>query len=284
VELLPVLFVLLMVFGMIAIGTKLAKGHSLGSRYYRSLADLGSDLERRCGLEVVARRDDWLARLDDLALSGKLATGRPARVEFETVPRGKERVIYTRFRVAAPGSPWLSIRREGFFDKLGKWIGVSRDLDVGDRAFDDRFLIQTSSDEKALVAFARGLKDAVRRAFEKHGIESLVAREGWLIASVRTSSLEPENYPILLDVLDRAAQSFERQSIPVRVLQRERRALVAEGKTRCAYCHDGITGDEPDLVACPRCQTVLHDGCWSENRHCPVLGCAETTPERPGVT
>jgi hypothetical protein len=259
-------------------------GTRLGSRRYGSPREAGLDLERLCGLEAAIPEDSWFQSLEAVTLSGEMPSGRWATVDFQIVPHGKTRITYTRFRVAAPKAPWLSIRREGLLDKVGKWIGGTRDLEVGDRDFDDRFLIQTKSDDKALVAFARGLKGAVLRAFEVHSIDSLVADDGWLLATVRTSTINPADYPRLLDVLDRAAQSFERVSIRVRVLDLERRAFVAEGRTRCAYCHGGITGDEPDLVACPRCHTVLHDGCWSENRHCPVLGCAETTPERPRVT
>ena len=72
--------------------------------------------------------------------------------------------------------------------------------------------------------------------------------------------------------------------ILVQVLGGERRALRGKGgKARCGYCHDDVTGAEPDLVACDRCSTVLHEGCWTELGRCPVMGCAGRSPERRRV-
>jgi len=61
-----------------------------------------------------------------------------------------------------------------------------------------------------------------------------------------------------------------------------REALVAHahGATRCSYCHEVVTGSEPDLIACGKCSTVLHEGCWGELGRCPVMGCGGAVPER----
>ncbi|MEZ0229225.1 MAG: RING finger protein [Planctomycetota bacterium] len=67
----------------------------------------------------------------------------------------------------------------------------------------------------------------------------------------------------------------------MKVLGGERLALAgSEGKARCAYCHEDVTGAEPDLVACEHCHTVLHADCYDELGRCPILGCTGTKPER----
>jgi hypothetical protein len=96
--------------------------------------------------------------------------------------------------------------------------------------------------------------------------------------------LDFADYRSIFEGLDQVARTFDRKSIPVRVLGGERFALVdAGGATRCPYCHAAISGDEETLVACESCRTVLHEGCWSEHGHCPILGCPGTAPERRRV-
>ncbi|MBI3724340.1 hypothetical protein HY251_10370, partial [bacterium] len=73
----------------------------------------------------------------------------------------------------------------------------------------------------------------------------------------------------------------DRVSLAVHVLGGERRAFQSHaGSPRCAYCHEDVIGNEPDLIACSSCATVLHESCWSDNGRCTVLGCAGKTPER----
>jgi len=87
---------------------------------------------------------------------------------------------------------------------------------------------------------------------------------------------------LLLSTLADIARAFDPIGIRVKVLgDRELRALRgAGGEARCSYCHDNVTGVEPDLVACTACSTVLHDACWKDLGRCPVLGCTGSVPER----
>jgi hypothetical protein len=112
-----------------------------------------------------------------------------------------------------------------------------------------------------------------------------LAWEGKLRAHVPLTELELADYPRLLVLLDRIVRAFEPVSIPVKVLGGERRALAdASGATRCSYCHDHVTGAEPDLIACAACGTVLHEACWNEHGRCPLLGCPGAKPERAPAT
>lgn len=58
-------------------------------------------------------------------------------------------------------------------------------------------------------------------------------------------------------------------------------ALVRpRGLVKCPFCLDEVDPKVDDSVACPRCATLHHGECWTENRgRCTVHGCA---PERAG--
>lgn len=58
-------------------------------------------------------------------------------------------------------------------------------------------------------------------------------------------------------------------------------ALVRpRGLLKCPFCLDEVDPKVDDSVACPRCATLHHGECWTENRgRCTVRGCE---PERAG--
>lgn len=98
-------------------------------------------------------RENWLmfARKNGLQVQG--ATNRPViqgwlgqvYVTLNTVVRGsgKNRSTYTQYHVGinAPMPQGLSLTKEGFFSKVGKVFG-GQDVQIGDRAIDDAFIIK----------------------------------------------------------------------------------------------------------------------------------------------
>ncbi|MEZ5991780.1 MAG: hypothetical protein R3E76_05455 [Planctomycetota bacterium] len=98
-------------------------------------------------------RENWLmfARKNGLQVQG--ATNRPiiqgwlgqVYVTLNTVIRGsgKNRSTYTQYHVGinAPMPQGLSLTKEGFFSKVGKVFG-GQDVQIGDRAIDDAFIIK----------------------------------------------------------------------------------------------------------------------------------------------
>jgi hypothetical protein len=205
----------------------------------------------------------------------KLRSGRRATVtlwgggRLDSAPR----VTVT---LEAPNTPRVSIRRkgrhEGFWSAIFR--GRRRDLDFGN------YLVTSLDEEQARRAFAHTeLARDLEGAFAA-GIESLLLWDGKLVAQLGHVA-NPSQVAEQLERLDRIASDFDPIAIQVRVLGGERLALRgASGGARCSYCHDSITGEEPDLVACGRCHTVLHEGCWQELGRCPVLGCDGHEPER----
>jgi hypothetical protein len=258
-------------------------GPSLGSRSYPSLVELQADLERITGLKGVPREalEGWFPSLEWVVLTGELDGGRRARVDF-FYEGGKSKTPYARFRVGADPSLKVSVFEESFFTPLGKWLGFTKDVDSGDPVFDSAYVVSTDQEAKAELAYARGLKEAIRAAFERYRVQSFEFADGGLTVTVRCSGLEPQGYASLLHTLDKAAKAFDRVPLVVRALGcSTRRAFQGpHGLARCAYCHADLTGEEPDLASCERCHTVLHGACWDELGHCPLLGCTGHSPER----
>lgn len=97
-------------------------------------AELGGQLETGWwhGTRVHARAGDWTTVLEQFI-----------------VPAGKVMIPYTRLRAPyrAPNGFRFSIRREHFFDRLGKWM-VGDDIEVGHDLFDRTFLIKGSDEER----------------------------------------------------------------------------------------------------------------------------------------
>jgi hypothetical protein len=254
----------------------------LASTAYDSIGELGRDLERRTGLSAhFAPPSRWGSWTEQVHLTGLLPDMREARIDFFMRPAGKTQIPCARLAVRADPALHVSVYRESLLTPLAKWLGFTHDVDSGDRRFDEQYVVSTDRDQSARRAYAHGFKEAVDAAFGSFHVDSFEIANGRLTVEFPTQRLEPGSYKILLEILATAVAAFDRVPIVVHVLGGERRALAGPGgRTRCAYCHGDVDGSEEDLVACDRCHTVLHSGCWEELGHCPLLGCSGHDPER----
>lgn len=234
-----------------------------GPRTRRFVADIAQRLEMN-------REDERLeGRLDP--------DDREASVMFV-----KDEEPHAVFAVEVRTAPRVRFTLETASTRFAKALGYLREIEVGDPAFDALFLIETH-DPRARKHLARGreLREKIVAVFERYGVESLEVRRNKLLAKIPLAALRKGDYARLLDLLAATARAFDRVGIKVKVLGSERLAVAgAQGKPRCAYCHADVTGDEPDLVACETCGTVLHEACWSELGRCPLLGCTGERPEK----
>jgi hypothetical protein len=221
----------------------------------------------------------------DLARAEGTLQGRPV-----SVVESQDRTLSVWIGLDHP--PALQITRDGLVGMLERALGVA--VTSGDRAFDGRFVVAAPGDRaRARAAVDEGFKQVVKRLFDGFGVteidtthqpflykdKHLFGDRGILHAQVQ--HLDPKNAPALLARLDELAKLLEGVPLHVITLGGERRAeRSASGSPRCAWCHADITGSEPDLVACEKCSTVLHEGCWAEQGGCPVMGCASKTAER----
>src|SRR5262249_15321237 len=76
--------------------------------------------------------------------------GVPVHVDHYTVSHGKSSTTYTRITAAAsaPQGLTLKVYVEGFLSTIGKALGT-QDVNVGDREFDDAFMVKASDEDLA---------------------------------------------------------------------------------------------------------------------------------------
>jgi hypothetical protein len=227
-------------------------------------------------VRAVARKLDGE---DPLALSyrGKSPGGRRVSVTFSNDAPDRAHV---RLGVStAREVPSLAVSVEGALESLWKSMGKHDEV-TGDAWFDARFFIESKPGEGKKVLDDE-VRAAVSRVFGRYGALRLTLEHGELAVELPLRSVRPMQWRDVLRLLERAAAHVECKPLRVSVLEGERNALCdASGAVRCAYCREGVTGDEPDLVACDRCRTVVHDPCWEEHGACPVLGCEGRSRER----
>jgi hypothetical protein len=191
-----------------------------------------------------------------------------------------------RFAVSAPGVPALTVTRESLGSRLGKLFGAFPEIEVGEKHFDDKFHLATTEAASAASALEdrRGARAAIEEAFDRFGVRRLECGGNQVVALVPFRRLDVDDHRALFAHLARAARALERVPVNVAVLGGERAALTAGSSSpRCSYCHDTVTGSEPDIIACALCRTILHEACWAELKRCPVLGCRGREPERGRV-
>lgn len=221
----------------------------------------------------------------DLSRAEGTLNGRPA-----CVVENLDRTLSVSIGLDHP--PALQITRDGLVGMLERALGTA--VSSGDRAFDGRFVVAAVGDRaRARAAVDEGFKQVVKRLFDGFGVTAIdTTRQPFLykdkhlfggrgVLHARVQRLDPKNAAALLARLDELAKVLEGVPLHVVTLGGERRAeRNASGSPRCAWCHADITGSEPDLVACEKCATVLHESCWAEQGGCPVMGCASKTAER----
>jgi hypothetical protein len=244
----------------------LVRGARIGSKQlgpvkYDSIEELTDDVIARTGLTstIVVKA----SRLDKLRIEGALPeTRRRASVSFFGTPSLRWQTNYARFQVDVDRAVKVSFSR---------------------RTFGEGFQLGTNDQVRVFRAFRNNpeLRATIEELFRTTTVDQVLVWDGKVTATAKLASLDPARYREVLALLERIARAFDPVRLNVRVLGGERRALAgATGDARCAYCHAHVTGEEPDLIACALCGTVLHDACWEELRRCPVLGCPGVKVER----
>ncbi|HZV00827.1 MAG TPA: RING finger protein [Planctomycetota bacterium] len=228
------------------------------------LPEIERVLVKRLGFRRETRRRATFPRFADLRYTGKLPSGRRGRVSFAGLGVRTRAIV----AVAADDAARFRIERRGLLD----WI--SRTLHAAP-ALERRLRVAAGARERARLA-ERALRGELVALFDGEQALALDLARGELAVHVPFLALpDGEAYSALLRQLERVARHFDREPLVVKLHGCERRALSGP---RCAYCHDGLSGEELDLVACERCATVLHRSCWHLNERCPILGCDGVHP------
>lgn len=165
--------------------------------------------------KVVARVKEWTITLD-----------------LYTVSTGKSHVTYTRLRAPYVNSDGFrfTIYRKSIFSGLGKMLGM-QDLEMGDPAFDEAFILQGNNPEKVRALFSH---EPLRQLIAAQPRFSMTVRddEGWFAAQ----------FPEGVDEL-----CFQVPEI-IRDVQRLRDLFTIFGLTLHLLCHLGSAyEDDPRL-------------------------------------
>jgi len=281
------------VFGVIAIGTTM---HAVAAARARAR----SRREIRCGtrtfddarafIETFARETGLpatgglvVASLENARFEGKVAE-RDVQVSFSKQATRDAPPHHARLVVRAERAPRFRVGKDDASSLLARAFGIVPGVASGSAQFDGHYVVHAAPRERERAQRAlheTTLRTAIDTLFAQFKVESLESDGESVTATGPLALADPERARTALTVLALLTRLLERVPITVKVLGGERHAFRSErGAARCAYCHADVTGDEPDLVACEGCATVLHAGCWEELGRCPVLGCASGKPER----
>jgi hypothetical protein len=100
-----------------------------------------------------------------------------------TESHGKSRHTYTRMRAPYINADnfYFRIYRTGIFTGIGKFFGM-QDIEIGDRWFDDEFVIQANDESRAIRFFSnQRIRELIRRQTDIH--LTVKDDEGWFGAS-----------------------------------------------------------------------------------------------------
>ncbi len=197
-------------FGFAAVMTHVFGALRLGKRRYKTVPELVRHVSAVIGL-APTREDGAYPELGGVAFKGQLPSGRRAGVTFFTVSNGSASTTFVMLTVAADDTPRLTIRPETLLDRVGKAAGLKTEVAVGDRAFDERFLLVTDAPDRSREALSPELRAATTKLFDSFRVREVALREGSLSAELAADSTDPERYPEILALLDEAARTPDRR-------------------------------------------------------------------------
>jgi len=161
--------------------------------------------------------------------------------------------------------PRLDLARRDKKPVLAKWPGVLAEHELTDEDLARRFLCRAGSSFDALARVKAALLAT------DLDLRELRLDQNELALVLQAGRRELDRVTRLLEELDRALLAG--QSVLVKAADTER--------ARCGFCHAELALEALATTACDRCSTPVHELCWEEHGHCPVLGCGgERAPDR----
>jgi hypothetical protein len=163
----------------------------------------------------------------------------------------------------AEDAPRLELARRGMKPVLAKWVGALAEHPLADPELAGRFVCRVPESSHAFEALGR-MKALLLEGAARHDIREVkLDRRSLAIVVARSGRADLDALTDLLAALAGAVQ------LQGGVLVRGEDALRA----RCGFCHADLAEEALPTVACELCSTVVHELCWAEHGHCPVLGC-----------
>ena len=145
---------LILAFLLIIIAGTFYQAKMANKRVESNLKELG----QRLGLNfIVPEKNFWktLANLNHPKLDGNIS-GIPIKVRIEIRGSGKSKVQYIVFDVDLNTNHQNNIKifHEGFFRRIGKKLGLQKDVDIHDEEFDRLYIVKTDSPGFARAIFS----------------------------------------------------------------------------------------------------------------------------------
>jgi hypothetical protein len=266
----PMIFVPSVIVFMLVIVFFVQRFVRVGGKTYKTLAVFMEAFSEETGFRPEAVHATYMARLRDARFTGE-ARGRRVEVVF-----WGEKNPQAFLHVAAERAPQFSVSLEGLTAQLSKAIGLKKDIDTGDQAFDERYVVESNEPGRAREALASpALREAIASVFAHFEPLKLESMKGQLSVSFAADKFRAGDVTRLAARLAEVAELLD----PVHV----HASAATFDHARCGYCHEDLTHEAMDLVACEVCQTVMHKGCHAELGRCAVAGCAGKAPVKAHV-
>lgn len=111
------------------------------------------------------------------------------KVIFTHHPGSKNQAPYFTIALEIPVKSSLKIKKESKFEGFFKKIGLTREIQVGDREFDDRLFINSRSEKFARLYLSDTAKiEKIKELFnfKKYPVEFIEIKRGWILLNIKT--------------------------------------------------------------------------------------------------
>ena len=179
----------------------------------------------------------------------------------------------------------MEVYPEGFFNRIGKFLGGMEDVEIGSPRFDRDYIITTNEYSLLKETLTPEVQSTIEalRAMEGNrqvyvtirNYELLIKKLGLLdnVASLqRLTDLSLQIYDAALVGQEKGIQILDVKSHTPSLTVGE-----AEEDVVCQVCGDSI---KTDVVFCRSCKTPHHQDCWQYYGKCSTFGCGERSYRR----
>ncbi len=194
--------------------------------------------------------------------------GQPVQLTYYSTG-GKNPTLYTRLFVDLGGiGPELKVHvyPEGFFSRVGKVLG-SQDIQLGDPAFDEAFMIKGSDEAKVKLFLTEQVKNALRQLRHLSGADYVdVATDGPRLRIQKLSWLEAAD---LLGTFCELGLAVADGYLAAVGAAPARQAAAPRAPAACPVCAHPVEGS---ARTCSTCGADHHPECWQLNDGCGICG------------
>lgn len=204
--------------------------------------------------------------------------GAPVLVDVQKATRTSA-PAFTRVSIGWPDSQLgLEVYPAGVWSKVSRFLGLNN-MRIGSVAFDEQYVINTSSPDEARQFLSTGVQWHIDRLCRLLGNGDIYVRvdRGTLLVRkksfIRTYAELDQFVRLSLELYE---QGILTQTAGIEFVS----GPAPESPPICQVCGDGVYGD---MVVCRRCQTPHHRECWHYYGACTTYGCGETRYDQPRV-